>query len=185
MQAPARILEFSGGRCACGRLSLMLSRCPRCIRAEAAIVAECDESEPEEAVVAAVGPAAQHAQQLPSRCITLGAQWLPGPARLISSAEVVELATTGRVRIPDLSVDVQTSPVGKDPVQLSCEVPGKPCRITFVVSKGVAVLIPACVETSFEWISEVSFGESLPDGSVVVRSLPQTGSFWPNLPKGR
>ena len=41
VHGPPRSLEFEGGRCACGKLSLLLSRCARCAREEqAALTAE-------------------------------------------------------------------------------------------------------------------------------------------------
>ena len=40
MEGPLRVAEFAGGRCACGRASLVLSRCRSCIQADAALADE-------------------------------------------------------------------------------------------------------------------------------------------------
>jgi len=128
LQGPVRISEFTGGRCACGRLSLMLSRCPRCAREEAALVNEVDESETEEVEIAAITARVPS----PSGWVALGADWLPCPARLISSADVVRFATTGRVSstwpglaLPASSLDMRATSVGSGPVHLFREIAGK------------------------------------------------------------
>jgi hypothetical protein len=159
LQGPSRVLEFSGGRCACGRLSLILSRCSRCAREEAAIAAEVDEDEPADVEVAAIGARVRQ---------TLDPSWLPGPARVVSTAEVVGFAATGRVG-RDSSVDVRTAKVGCEPIRLFSEVAGKPYRITFAVADGAALLVQACVEANFEWTTEIKTSDALPVGSVVVQ----------------
>ena len=40
LESPSRALEFTGGRCACGRFSLIVSRCQKCMQEELDILRE-------------------------------------------------------------------------------------------------------------------------------------------------
>ena len=55
VHGPPRHLEFEGGRCACGKLSLLLSRCARCAREEQAALAAAADPKNEDAPEMAVG----------------------------------------------------------------------------------------------------------------------------------
>ena len=81
---------FEGGGCACGKLSLLLSRCARCAREEQAALAADAHPNEEDVVAPAVG-------SVSARRAALGPKWLPGPARLISSLDVLALSASGRV----------------------------------------------------------------------------------------
>ena len=99
---PKRPAEFSGGRCACGRASLLLSRCGQCVRADAELAAEArsddygqgvpgdslDEREksqsppPSHPEAAGVCPEHRSCSGRQSHS-ALGQGWLPGPARRV------------------------------------------------------------------------------------------------------
>ena len=161
MYGPPRSLEFEGGRSACGKLSLLLSRCARCAREEqAALTAEADPAEGD------VPPSA--IGSVSARRAALGPKWLPGPARLISSLDVLALSASGRVGSGE-SLEVRSVVIGSAPVPLYGDVRGKPYRITFCVADGAVALVQACVETSLEWAIEASLHPHLPVGSRVVQ----------------
>ena len=116
VHGPPRSLEFEGGRCACGKLSLLLSRCARCAREEqAALTAEEDPTEEDVPAAAVVSASARRA--------ALGPKWLPGPARLISSLDVLALSASGRVGSRE-SLEVRSIVVGSTPVPLYGDVRG-------------------------------------------------------------
>ncbi|CAK0840013.1 unnamed protein product, partial [Prorocentrum cordatum] len=97
VSAPPRMLEFSGGRCARGRSSLVLARCGQCIRADRELEEEARLAEaPEEAfgepdVVDEAASAARMRAVRPQPAVAVG----PGPSIAVSAELVRDLLEFG------------------------------------------------------------------------------------------
>ena len=155
VQAGPRFSEFRGGRCACGRASLLLSRCSVCIRADEANAAEPEDEEPPEELramprISAVG---------------LRSPWQS--VLWVSAAEVLEAAAalaSGAEFRTSSGVEFRTvfmpwpSPAGSagradaevKTVYFAEAPTGSPLRMTFGVLDGCVALLQPCVETSLE-----------------------------------
>ncbi|CAK0865466.1 unnamed protein product, partial [Prorocentrum cordatum] len=187
--APPRLLEFSGGRCACGRSSLVLARCGQCIRAdreleEEARLAEVPEDafeEPEAVDVAA--SAARMRAVRPQPAVAVG----PGPCIAVSAELVRDLLEFGggRADFTCNCIRVRRAPaVGVVALEAAR---GYSYRLScFVVPQGpepgveVALAQP-CVEFELELVTEIDLERlqvGLPKGAELIQLFACAWLLW-------
>ncbi|CAK0832647.1 unnamed protein product [Prorocentrum cordatum] len=189
VSAPPRMLEFSGGRCACGRSSLVLARCGQCIRADRELEEEARLAEaPEEAfgepdVVDVAASAARMRAVRPQPAVAVG----PGPCIAVSAELVRDLLEFGggradftcnciRVRRAPAAGVVALEAARGFSYRLSC----------FVVPQGpepgveVALAQP-CVEFGLELVTEIDvelLQAGLPKGAELVQLFACAWLLW-------
>merc|ERR1711920_495421 len=193
VSGPPRVLEFTGGRCACGRSSLVLARCGQCIRADRELADEARLAEEQESVqeVAAVGgalarppAAAGGALARPQPAVAVG----PGPCIAVSPSLVLELLAFGGERVDFVCANVRVrraKDVGRSgavpleaargfPYRLACFVvkcrPGAPQEVA---------LAQPCVETDLELVTELDVRQLvLPVGVEFVQLFASAWLLW-------
>ncbi|CAK0835569.1 unnamed protein product [Prorocentrum cordatum] len=189
VSAPPRLLEFSGGRCACGRSSLVLARCGQCIRADRELEEEARLAEaPEEAfgqpdAVDVAASAARMRAVRPQPAVAVG----PGPCIAVSAELVRDLLEFGggradftcnciRVRRAPAAGVVALEAARGFSYRLSC----------FVVPQGpepgveVALAQP-CVEFGLELVTEIDvelLQAGLPKGAELVQLFACAWLLW-------
>ena len=127
--ASPRLAAFTGGRCACGRPSLLLARCAGCIKVEADLAKEAASEDPE--------------PPLPDGRLVFAAAGAPAPGWMPCGALAIapDFAESigQRMGVSPRAVIGELLCIGLDPssrrrLPLFGGVPGRPYRMTFAYS---------------------------------------------------
>ena len=192
VSGPPRLFEFDGGRCACGRSSLVLARCGQCIRADRELAEEArlaEEQFSKEEVAAVSG-----AQVRQPPAVAVG----PGPCIAISPSLVRDLLAFGGAREDFVCANIRVRRAKIDrgcgyelglsaacgampleaargfPYRLACfavkREPGAPTEVA---------LAQPCVETDLELITEFDAQQlELPRGAELVQLFASAWLLW-------